>query len=114
MDGAEGCNAGVRESDESEGGNETAQGHTKDRDRKLACTFLKNGGPSCGAIRIPKVQDMFVRRKEEVRVGGFAKVPTNDELARRLAIMHERQYGTLGWRGSLLKCVVTVGRWYNA
>eukprot|EP00959_Pyramimonas_sp_CCMP1952_P302871 6336802-Pyramimonas_sp.AAC.1 len=33
---------------------------------------------------------MFGRRKEEVRVGGFAKVPTNGELARRLANIHEQ------------------------
>eukprot|EP00959_Pyramimonas_sp_CCMP1952_P345544 7236294-Pyramimonas_sp.AAC.1 len=48
-------------------------------------------GGACGtSITDPKVQDMFVRRKEEVRIGGFAKVPTHDELARRLAIIHER------------------------
>eukprot|EP00959_Pyramimonas_sp_CCMP1952_P142737 2988328-Pyramimonas_sp.AAC.1 len=33
---------------------------------------------------------MFVRRNKEVRIGGFAKTPTNDELARRLAVIHEQ------------------------
>eukprot|EP00959_Pyramimonas_sp_CCMP1952_P474232 9503097-Pyramimonas_sp.AAC.3 len=36
------------------------------------------------------MQDMFVLRNKEVRIGGFAKTPTHDELSRRLATIHEQ------------------------
>eukprot|EP00959_Pyramimonas_sp_CCMP1952_P011324 237864-Pyramimonas_sp.AAC.1 len=36
------------------------------------------------------MQDMFVLRDKEVRIGSLAKTPTHDELARRLAITHEQ------------------------